>query len=821
MRTGNNLMASAAPAVRRGWAAWAVGGVALLLIAAAWLVAGAYLRQAQADAEAVAESERRNVALALVSQVDATITQVDSALLTMRRFWRDGGPEAFRREDLARAESMRYSAVFEQVVVFGPDGRILYTTPRGFLDEAINVADVEHFSVHRRDPAVDALFIGRPFFGRVAKRWHVQMTRPIIDRDGRFAGVIAASVRPERFALLHREISLGANGIIAIIRDTGEYVARTERLDEVMGMPVEPVPPLAANAPNFGEFRLKPRLDGVERAYTWRKVPDSPLILLVGQRVDGILGAVRGLRGRVYGWLGGFTVLSLGLLAALTHAARQKSRAQAALAENEARLSLFYAMPFIGMVMIRPDLHWEAFNDRWCDILGYSRDELWRLTWPELTHPDDMARNADVIAGVQAGRVNDYELEKRYIRKDGGVVTCLLKVHVMRDAHGAVERYVAMVLDVTEARRIEAALRDSEQRFRGMFEKTNAGIAFCTPDRRLLDVNEAFQRLLGYSRDELLGMDFCNFTMPEDMAREEPLFAELLDGRRSEYRMEKRYRARDDRVIWVDLSATVIRNAGGGVAYLVGAVYDITERKLNEIALAASNAELEQFGYVASHDLRQPLRMISSYLKLLERDLGDNLSSDQREFLGYARDGALRMDQMLMSLLEYSRVGRRGEPMARHSSRILLEEAMLFVTPDIDLSGAVVRIRGDWPEITASRNEMVRLFQNLLSNALKYRPAGHAPQVEATVEPHGDEWLFSVTDDGIGIDPDQIDRLFRVFQRLTGHGEYDGAGVGLAVCRKIVERHGGRIWAESAGLGQGAAFRFTLPAQGGLERGAS
>lgn len=808
-------MVSAAPTARRGWAAWAVGGVALLLIVATWLVAWVYLRQAQADAEAVAESERRNVALALVSQVDATITQVDSALLTMRRFWRDGGPEAFRREDLARAESVRYSAVFEQVVVFGPDGRVIYTTPRGFLDEDVNVADVEHFSVHRGNPPTDALFIGRPFFGRVAKRWHVQMTRPIIDRAGQFAGVIAASVRPERFATLHREISLGADGVIAIIRDTGEYVARTERLDEVMGMPVEPIPPLAADARAVGEFRLKPRLDGVERAYTWRKVPDSPLILLVGQRIDGILAPVRDLRGRVYGWLGGFTVLSLGLLGALTHAAQQKSRAQAALAENEARLSLFYAMPFIGMVMIRADLRWEAFNDRWCDILGYSRDELWRLTWPELTHPDDMARNADVIAGVQAGAVNDYELEKRYIRKDGGVVTCLLKVHVMRDVRGAVERYVAMVLDVTEARRIEAALRDSEQRFRGMFEKTNTGIAFCATDRRLLDVNEAFQRLLGYSRDELLGRDFTDFTVPEDMAREAPLFAELLDGRRGEYRMEKRYRARDDRVIWVDLCATVIRNADGGVAYLVGAVYDITERKLNEIALAASNAELEQFGYVASHDLRQPLRMISSYLKLLERDLGDNLSSDQREFLGYARDGALRMDQMLMSLLEYSRVGRRGEPMARHASRTLLEEAMLFVTPDIDLSGATVRVRGDWPEITASRNEMVRLFQNLLSNALKYRPVGHAPQVDVSVEPDGDEWLFSVADDGIGIAPDQIDRLFRVFQRLTGHGEYDGAGVGLAVCRKIVERHGGRIWAESAGPGRGAAFRFTLPAQGG------
>jgi signal transduction histidine kinase len=253
---------------------------------------------------------------------------------------------------------------------------------------------------------------------------------------------------------------------------------------------------------------------------------------------------------------------------------------------------------------------------------------------------------------------------------------------------------------------------------------------------------------------------------------------------------------------------------------VVGFIQDITERRHAEHALQQqtqalerSNAELEQFAYVASHDLRQPLRMVNSYMQLLERALADKLDDKTREMMHFATDGAKRMDQMLVSLLEYSRVGRKGEPLQPLASRAAVEEALHFLAPSIQEAQATVRMAGDWPQVLASRNEFTRLWQNLIGNAVKYRTPERAPQIDITVtpEPEGGGWRFCVADNGIGIDPAQFERLFKVFQRLHAREAFEGNGIGLAVARKIVERHGGRIWVESAGTGQGCRFCFKLP----------
>ena len=344
-----------------------------------------------------------------------------------------------------------------------------------------------------------------------------------------------------------------------------------------------------------------------------------------------------------------------------------------------------------------------------------------------------------------------------------------------------------------------------------MYENTNAGIAFTGPGGRFIEANDAFLKMMRCRRDDLPQRTVADFTHPDDMADEAPLFDELLRGARREYRIVKRCLPLGGGMLWLDVSVGAVRGDDGRVRMLVGAVVDVTDLKANEAALAASNAELEQFGYVASHDLRQPLRMIASYLTLLERRVGTELAGEPLEFLNYARDGARRMERMLASLLEYSRIGRQGEPMTPHDSRDALDEALRFLGPDIDLCGAAVSVSGDWPRIVASQDEMVRLFQNLLSNALKYRRRGVAPKVAVSAALENGEWLFTVADDGVGFPPDQTGRLFKVFQRLATADECEGTGVGLAVCRKIVERHGGRIWAESLGKGRGATFRFTLP----------
>ena len=262
---------------------------------------------------------------------------------------------------------------------------------------------------------------------------------------------------------------------------------------------------------------------------------------------------------------------------------------------------------------------------------------------------------------------------------------------------------------------------------------------------------------------------------------------------------------------WVREQAELAFDNAGQLSAGIGTVQDITAQILAEQELKRSNAELEQFSYAISHDMRQPLRMITSYMKLLEKRLAGQLDGEKREFFDFAIGGAQRLEQMLVALLEYSRVGRKGEPLDWIASRELLDEALLFLRPEIAEAQAELHIIGDWPRVFVSRDEIMRLIQNFVGNALKYRVAGRTPEIAVTSEVVGDEWRLSVADNGVGIIPSQIHRLFQVFQRLHTHAAYEGTGVGLALCRKIAEHHGGKIGANSQGEEMGSTFWVKLP----------
>jgi light-regulated signal transduction histidine kinase (bacteriophytochrome) len=225
--------------------------------------------------------------------------------------------------------------------------------------------------------------------------------------------------------------------------------------------------------------------------------------------------------------------------------------------------------------------------------------------------------------------------------------------------------------------------------------------------------------------------------------------------------------------------------------------------------LARSNEDLEQFAYVASHDLQEPLRMVTSYVQLLARRYQGRLDSDANEFIGFAADGAVRMRKLINDLLTYSRVGMRGNELEPTDSEAALAQSVNDLKVAIEESGALVT-HDPLPTVMADRPQLGQLFQNLIGNAIKFR-SNEPPRVHISASRNGNGWTFSVRDNGIGIAPEYSERIFVIFQRLHSREEYAGTGIGLAICKKIVDRHGGRIWVNSE-VGKGATFYFTLPA---------
>ena len=264
------------------------------------------------------------------------------------------------------------------------------------------------------------------------------------------------------------------------------------------------------------------------------------------------------------------------------------------------------------------------------------------------------------------------------------------------------------------------------------------------------------------------------------------------------------------------LSAGRVDSEGEGAQAILILLEDVTERKLakelaesHKLALERSNSELELFAYVASHDLQEPLRMVASFTQLLGERYRGRLDADADEFIHYAVDGVHRMQALIDGLLAYSRIDARGAKFQGTNFDELLAIVQFDLQQVIAESGAVVT-SDPLPVVTVDARQIRQLFQNLLSNAIKFRRPGIPPGVHVSASRRNGDWLFSVKDNGIGIAPDQSGRLFQIFQRLHNRSEYPGTGIGLAVCKKIVERHGGRIWIESAAQ-EGCTFFFTIP----------
>lgn len=353
--------------------------------------------------------------------------------------------------------------------------------------------------------------------------------------------------------------------------------------------------------------------------------------------------------------------------------------------------------------------------------------------------------------------------------------------------------------------------------FSALFEQSSLMAAIVDSEGRLLEVNSQALTVLNGQRERVLGATLVDLPCWPHIEQQEALQRLLAQATQGQLAtIDHLSIALPDRQIAVMLHAIPVQLAEQRLVAVTA--IDISALKASEAelqektrALEHSNAELEQFSYSISHDMRQPLRMISSYLQLLRQSLGEQLDQDQQQFCHFAIDGAKRLDAMLIGLLEYSRVGRKGEPPSWVESQEVLQQVLLFLQPLVRESGAEIIVQGEWPRLFASPDELLRLLQNLIGNALKFRMAEQVPQIEITAAVRDGMWSVAIHDNGIGIMPEQAGRLFQMFQRLQSRSAYEGTGLGLAICRKIVEHHGGRLWVESAGEGLGSCFIFEIP----------
>jgi PAS domain S-box-containing protein len=426
--------------------------------------------------------------------------------------------------------------------------------------------------------------------------------------------------------------------------------------------------------------------------------------------------------------------------------------------------------------------------------------------------PEDRPTRITLNAGApQTGRVLG-------VKRPGGAVTWLSVNTAFLRRPGERQHYgiVSTINDITERRHAEEALRESEDLFRKTFELAASGVAHVSLDGRFLRVNRRLLEMFGYTEAELIGRSVKEVSYPEDRDVTDAQRALIRAGERESVRFEKRYLRKDGSVVWVSLGVALVRSSAGAPQYEIAMFDDVTERKHAEEALREaheelkrSNAELEQFAYVASHDLQEPLRMVSSYTQLLGRRYGEKFDADAKEFMAYIVDGATRMKQLIEDLLAYSRVGTKSKDFKPVELERSVRRAVSNLKAAIDESGAAVTY-DPMPSVPADEAQMAQLFQNLMGNALKFRAPSVQPRIHAGVKDLGHAFEFSVADNGIGIEPQYFERIFMVFQRLHNKGEYPGTGIGLAIVKKVVERHGGHIRVESK-LGEGSAFIFTLP----------
>jgi len=491
---------------------------------------------------------------------------------------------------------------------------------------------------------------------------------------------------------------------------------------------------------------------------------------------------------------------------------------------SEAKLRSYFEAASQAILTVSSGGQIVLVNRRTEEMFGYRRSELLgqpiETLLPERYRKDHVGHRNDYFAAPGVRHMGlGMDLAGR--RKDGTEFPVEIGLSYLDTEEWRLA--LGLISDITERKhaadqlaRVNAELHASEARLRSYLEAASQGILTVSSDGLIQMVNRRTEEMFGYDRTALIGQPL-GILLPER-------FRGSHVGLRAEYfahprvrpmgaRSDLAGRRKDGSEFPVEIGLSYIETEQGRLALAL--ISDITERKraADEVSrvndeLRGSNAQLEQFAYVASHDLQEPLRMVSSYLELLERRYRDQLDSQAQEFIHYAVDGARRMKGLIQDLLSFSRAGTTALKSRTVQAQAILEDVLANLMVAVEQGHAEVTA-DPLPEIVADPGLLAPVFQNLIANAIKFQTNG-TPRVHVSAQRGGAGWIFSVRDNGIGIEPQHATRVFGIFERLHPSDRYPGTGVGLAIAQRIVERHGGKIWFESE-LGIGTTFFFTVP----------
>jgi PAS domain S-box-containing protein len=644
----------------------------------------------------------------------------------------------------------------------------------------------------------------------------VTIAQTELERLCRYAAELEQSLRlsTEREAYYRRLVERSNEGIWAIGKDA-ETVFANPRMASMLGYKTEEMIGRSGLDFLFEEDREKAlanfntRKQGASSVYDFRLRRKDGTALWTNLSVSPLEDA-----GQFLGVVGMFTDIS------------ERKRAEQALEESQQRLELALQGAELGTWDCNLETGNVVFSERCAEMLGYTLDEIEpeMSSWEKLVHPADLQHALAMLQEHLEGRTPFYRDEHRMQHKNGSWVWVLDHGRVFeRSAEGHAVRACGVHQDITDRILAQQALRESEERFRTVFDKGPLGVALVGADYRFLRVNGRMCQILGYERDELTRLSFPEVTHPEDLDRDLAQAARLFAREIDSYQVEKRYITKQGGTVWACLTASFIWTAEGKPSYGIAIVEEITKRKQAQAQLESalenlerttaelrrSNKELERFASIATHDLQEPLRSIEGFANLLGRRYKGRLDEDADEMIAFISQGTKRMGDLIRDLLQYARA-TSDHKQTRVSADIeaVLQEALLNLKFQVEECGATIT-HGPLPTLTVIRSQFVQLLQNLIGNALKYRKADVPPVIHvAAEEDDNHRWLFTVRDNGIGFDPAQAQTIFQPFKRL--HREAPtGSGIGLAVCQRIVDRHGGSIWAETQPE-IGSTFFFTI-----------